>query len=112
MRHSHQEDQRAQYIGVAQPGITYVLLFCLAVFLQHVLHFVCNRLLPHASAGRFVVEPRINQSFIAPGHRSQSGDQGAVMQCRVCPSGFGESERESQQQMLLLVDELVSYLYL
>ena len=88
--HAHQEHQRLEHFGIAQPGIAGVLLLGFAVLLDHVLQLGADRLLRGALGRLVIVQAGIHQAFVVAGERREAGNQVAIVDGRGRQSHFSQ----------------------
>ena len=94
MGHAYQENQGAQHFRIAQLHISHVLLFGLAIFLHHVLHFGHDCVLSRAGNGILVMQSRIDQRLPGFCQGGEGCDQVRVVQAAVGANAFGQSESQ------------------
>ncbi len=89
-----------------------MFLLGLAVFLEHGFDFRGDAALGVAGEGRVVVQARVDQPLVSVGQSGEARDQIAIIEVAIGAGGFGEGKRQSHEQVLALVHELVGKFHL
>ena len=107
MSQPDQKYESTENIGIADSGVTHVLLLGLAKFLQHFLDFAGDPVLGGTGDGLLIVQSGVDQAIVAGGHGGERCNQVSVVQLAVGARGLGEGVAQAHEKVLTLVHELV-----
>lgn len=109
-RNADHEHQRFQYFAIAQRRVPEVLLFDLAVLLDHGPQLSDDCLLGQARRRRFVDQPGIDQRVIASRHVGQGANRIAVVDAAIHACRFGHTKAQTEDQRLPFINEALGNL--